>query len=506
MTEETTTSDDGTNGSDGGIVITDNPLEANGGSEEDDGAVEAQPQSEEPNQGGSVENTDAEIPDEEVVDSSVTTAADRIAESNVQTEQDAAANDDTDTGVDETRPQEGQNSDEDESSGVSNAENEGDAQGPNQHSEKDPEEQVSGTEPPQTDAETAGEAADGGSQSQEEEVGVHTEAPTGADPDGTVDVATGSTEKAESSPEVDGNSDAEPTGDTSTQGSQASGETDSPNELGGESAVHEAVSDEPASGTPEKLRFSAEAGELRTFFNQASVLVDECKLQATREGLLIRAVDAANVGMVDVSFTTNLCEAFVATRGVIGLNLDRVEDVLKLANASDIVEFEFDQQTRKMEIRNNGLDYTLSTIDPKSIREEPEIPDLELTVESVLTVDAMKRGLKAASMVSEHVTIQSEAASSSEEVVIEAEGDTDTVELEINGDDIVDYQAGNAPDNTVESMFSLDYLKSMKKAFPTGSDTEPLDIRFGSEFPINVVYSQEAIRTEYMLAPRIQGD
>ncbi|WP_251342083.1 DNA polymerase sliding clamp [Haloplanus halophilus] len=240
------------------------------------------------------------------------------------------------------------------------------------------------------------------------------------------------------------------------------------------------------------------ASTLRDALDSVSVLVDECKVRLNEDGLSIRAVDPANVGMVDLSLDSAAFESYEADGGVIGVNLTRLEDIAGMGNAGDLVHLELDEETRKLHIRIDGLSYTLALIDPDSIRQEPDIPDLDLPARIVVEGNQLDRGITAADMVSDHINLRVDEAA--ETFHIEAEGDTDDVDFELGTDDLIALEAGPA-----DSLFSLDYLKDMNKAIP--GDAE-VTIELGEEFPVKLHYefAEGLGNVTFMLAPRIQSD
>ncbi len=240
------------------------------------------------------------------------------------------------------------------------------------------------------------------------------------------------------------------------------------------------------------------ASTLRDALDSVSVLVDECKIRLNEEDLSIRAVDPANVGMVDLTLDAAAFESYEADGGVIGVNLGRLEDIAGMANSGDLVHLELDEETRKLHIEMEGLSYTLALIDPDSIRQEPDIPELDLPASIVVEGAQLDRGIKAADMVSDHIALRVDEAE--EAFYIEAQGDTDDVDLKLERDDLIDLTAGPA-----NSLFSLDYLKDMNKAIP--KDTE-VTIDLGEEFPVKLHYefAEGLGHVTYMLAPRIQSD
>ena len=240
------------------------------------------------------------------------------------------------------------------------------------------------------------------------------------------------------------------------------------------------------------------ASTLRDALDSVSVLVDECKIHLNEDELSIRAVDPANVGMVDLSLDAAAFESYEADGGVIGVNLSRLEDIAGMANSGDLVHLELDEETRKLHIEIEGLSYTLALIDPDSIRQEPDIPDLDLSATVALEGNQLGRGITAADMVSDHIALRVDEEA--ETFHIEAQGDTDDVDLELAREDLIDLTAGPA-----NSLFSLDYLKDMNKAVP--SDAE-VTAEVGEEFPVKLHYefAEGLGHVTYMLAPRIQSD
>lgn len=227
-------------------------------------------------------------------------------------------------------------------------------------------------------------------------------------------------------------------------------------------------------------------------------LVDECKIHLNEDGLVIRAVDPANVGMVDFQLESAAFESYEADSGVIGVNLTRLGDIAGMTGTDDNVHFELDESTRKLHIKFDGLSYTLALIDPDSIRQEPDIPDLDLSATVTLESAQFNRAMTAADMVSDHVSLRVD--DTDDTFVVEAEGDTDDVSFELDRDDLIDLQAAPA-----HSLFSLDYLKDMNKSVPSGVE---LELNLGEEFPMKLFYdiADGNGHVVFMLAPRIQSD
>jgi proliferating cell nuclear antigen len=241
-----------------------------------------------------------------------------------------------------------------------------------------------------------------------------------------------------------------------------------------------------------------DAETLGDALDSVSVLVEECKIHLEEDGLRIRAVDPANVGMVDLELDASAFESYEADGGLIGVDLSRLQDIAGMADKGQLVELELDEETRKLHTQIDGLEYTLALIDPDSIRQEPDIPDLDLSAEIVVEGSDIGRAVTAADMVSDHIALGVDADAAL--FYVDAEGDTDDVHFELDTGDLIGLDPGDA-----HSLFSLDYLGDIQKAIP--GDAE-VTMELGEEFPVKLhfEFAEGQGRVTYMLAPRIQSD
>jgi len=240
------------------------------------------------------------------------------------------------------------------------------------------------------------------------------------------------------------------------------------------------------------------AETLQATLDSVGVLVDECKIHLDDGGIEIRAVDPANVGMVDLSLDASAFESYEADGGLIGVNLVRLQDIAGMADSDQLVHLELDEETRKLHISIDGLEYTLALIDPESIREEPDLPELDLAATIVIEGRDIDRAVTAADMVSDHIELGVDEAD--EVFYVKAQGDTDDVHLELDAEDLIDLVVGPA-----SSLFSLDYLQDMNKAIPKDAE---VTMELGDEFPVKLHFdiAEGEGSVTYMLAPRIQSN
>jgi len=224
-------------------------------------------------------------------------------------------------------------------------------------------------------------------------------------------------------------------------------------------------------------------------------LVNECKIHLTGGGLSIAAVDPANVGMVSLYLDAAAFESYEAAGGTIGVDLERLGDVVGMADSGDLVRLELDDETRKLHIEAGGLSYTLALIDPEAIRQEPDIPDLDLPATTRLPAGELERGVTAADLCSDHISLGAD-----EDVfLMSAMGDTDDVRVTVDAEECERHDTSES----VRSLFSLDYLDDM-----TGPMAGDVTVRVGDEFPAKMHWSCAEGHGEVtmMLAPRIASE
>ena len=269
--------------------------------------------------------------------------------------------------------------------------------------------------------------------------------------------------------------------------------TDAPDEDSIEEASPlDSVPDEP----PAAFRAAIRASRLKNVLSTLRALVDEARVRITEDGLTVRAVDSANVAMDDLALGAAAFESFEASPGTLGLDLDRLADPVSLASKDDLIQLYLDLESGKLIVLVDGLRYSIACLDATTIRAEPTLPEFDLPATVTVNREALQRGVKAADLVADHIRVRME--DNGEVLVVEAEGDTDAVVLELDGDEIDIVAAGDA-----SALFSLDYLKKLVRTIPKGT-TVTIDL--GESFPLILSYDLadgEGAITR-MLAPRIE--
>jgi len=299
--------------------------------------------------------------------------------------------------------------------------------------------------------------------------------------------------------------------------------------------------DTPVEDTDEKLRFDAPDdadvsilthGEpIREFVRLQTPLVDEARWQFTDDGIVVQAVDPANVGMIDLDaydggfdqyrkrtddlevgmpLTTggNLKNALAfARKGRGSDNGDPVRiDILDRGKRVRIAILRPDQNTKRVS--------EFYAIDPDSMRQKPDIPDLNLTYRAAPGIEPLTDGIRDLDRSHDHVwftaidrtlVIGSQPTRNPTMAGNAGAESVDTVEFPnaawstTTDDGAVEHAHG--------SMFSANFLRDFTKAIDA-TKMDRVTLKFGDEFPTIMAFEHDdwGFDGQYMLAPRISND
>src|SRR5438046_6315606 len=120
-----------------------------------------------------------------------------------------------------------------------------------------------------------------------------------------------------------------------------------------------------------KAKLKAEV--LKTMLDAVATLVDEAKIHVSAEGLSLKAVDPAHVAMVDLSLGK---KAFVEFKGSdldMGVDLDKLKDILKLAGSGDLLDVEYKEDAHKLVFKIGHITRRMSLVDTANMG-DPKVP------------------------------------------------------------------------------------------------------------------------------------
>jgi len=239
------------------------------------------------------------------------------------------------------------------------------------------------------------------------------------------------------------------------------------------------------------------ADVLKEFVGVISTLTDEAKFIINPKGIAVKAVDPAHVAMVDLTMNAKAFESYSASDAGIGVDIEKLAEVLRLAKSDDKISLKFDEEKNKLVVQVENITRRMSLVDTAGMS-EPKVPDLNLPVKVVAKTAELERGIRASEAVSDHVALI--ASPEGFELVSKGEAD-DYVSLNLSKKLLVELNCKER----VKSLFSLDYFSKMIKAVVT---SENIVMNIGTDYPVKMEFdiAKGNGHATYLLAPRIESE
>ncbi len=244
------------------------------------------------------------------------------------------------------------------------------------------------------------------------------------------------------------------------------------------------------------FKAKVKAETLKTVLDAVHTLVDEAKITIAPEGISLKAVDPAHVAMVDLSLGKGAFVEYGAEDMELGVDLDKLKDILKLAGSGDEIQIEYKEDSHRLVFKIGHLTRRMALVDTQAMS-DPKVPNLNLPNHITVMASELMHGIKASESVSDHIALQ--AKDNTFELL--ADGDTDQVHLKLEGDAIIKIEA---PEEA-RSLFSLDYFSNMVKAVKAG---DAVTLHLGTDYPVKMEFdiADGGGHITYLLAPRIESE
>jgi len=235
---------------------------------------------------------------------------------------------------------------------------------------------------------------------------------------------------------------------------------------------------------------------LKELVDVVSTLVDETKVNATKEGVSVRAVYPAHVAMVDLSLEKGAFENYKADDQELGLDLDKVKEVLRLAKMGETIDLKYDEDKNKLILNVGNITRRMALVDTAGMS-DTKVPNLNLPAKLTVRVEELRQGIRASENVSDHIAL----TVSPDGFAMQGEGDTDSVDLKLGKDFLDELESKEQ----VRSMFPLDYFSNMIKAITTAPS---VTMYLGNDYPVKLEFQIGGGKgkVKYLLAPRIESD
>jgi len=250
----------------------------------------------------------------------------------------------------------------------------------------------------------------------------------------------------------------------------------------------------------------------RPWFNTIHALVGECHIHADTDGIHVRAVDPSNVGYVDTRISPAAFDEYELDAGDeyrTGVNTNTLASAATIARkgatTADPLTLSFDGERHvTLETERDYASTTvergrsLDLIDPASIRSEPDLVDLDMSVRG--RIDSLPFRDVLDSM-SEHA----EFVPDGDDLVVAEDLDTEASVARFR--DVLT----ESPDDADPTVFSLDYLQDMASAI-RDAKADTVEVLFAPEIPMRLRFERTnddgdvLYDGSYLLAPRIRTD
>ena len=247
------------------------------------------------------------------------------------------------------------------------------------------------------------------------------------------------------------------------------------------------------------LRITAKQQLMREIVDILSVLTSEAKLVWGEKGLSISVVDGSHVALLSATIADECFETYEVEPVEIGLDLQKMRDLLTLAGPSDLVEMDYDDAVGAINVRVGEVLMILRGIDTSTM-DNPNQPNLELKSKATIGSEKLSRALRAAKFVGGEVDLSMDKNQLAVSVTVEAgEG--------VN----VKFESGELSElvcaSPTHSTYSLQYLGELTKKL-AGGFTNEVSLEFEEKYPLRLTWMSNdgGARWTYFLAPRIVND
>ncbi|MGC8913046.1 MAG: DNA polymerase sliding clamp [Thermoplasmata archaeon] len=242
------------------------------------------------------------------------------------------------------------------------------------------------------------------------------------------------------------------------------------------------------------LNAKIKAETLKEVVELIHTLVDEVKMNFGKSELGVKAVDPSHVAMIYLILKNTGFEEYDSKGLEIGVELEKLKEVLKLAKPGDVVTLKYDEDKNKLVVEISAFKRYIPLLDIASISDAKE-PSLTHTAKAVVDVEMLRQGIRGTESVSSHLTIEIKP----DTFKLEGEAEQDKVEMVLHKDSgEVEIEAKEP----AKSMYALDYFSNVVKAI---SSAQKVTLHIGKDYPLKMEFEFAGGNgnARFLLAPRM---
>lgn len=243
------------------------------------------------------------------------------------------------------------------------------------------------------------------------------------------------------------------------------------------------------------LALTVSGNKIREVFSYGNVIVDECILEISEDGLCFSGIDERQIGMFSVSVDEELFESYEAKKNVIGLPVGKFVSVLDLVRKDDVLRLYIDENGKKLNVSCRGLEYTLSLVNPDHVNSTSAVDELEHGTTIVMDGDKFSNVIDGIAGMYNFVEW---SVDPEEGISVVAENEESMFDSSFNRSDLVRTEFTDC-----SGEYRVEYFVDINKSLPRNKH---IAMQLDDDYPakINFTSNNGNCSVEYVLAPRIK--
>lgn len=237
---------------------------------------------------------------------------------------------------------------------------------------------------------------------------------------------------------------------------------------------------------------------IRKVFKAASSLIDEAPIKISEEGLSIRALDLAEVSMIDMVLSKEAFEVFELNRPIkANIRLSDVLNLLKFESKSEKLEMVFKEDKVTFRVSN---EFTRMFTVPIFFSEDKDLPLPRVSLGNSFEtkVSTIKHLLESGKHVSDYISISVE----NNTVLLSAKGEISEYQV------ILTVEEGNLINPVLKEVSRASYdLKRLSSIVSSLLFSENVKVEFDTDMPLKMSQKMEDVPNStvtFYIAPRME--
>jgi len=240
------------------------------------------------------------------------------------------------------------------------------------------------------------------------------------------------------------------------------------------------------------MKFEIDAKKIKEIINACSIINNECNFSIDENGWKTTVSDPGNVSMLSVFANKDAFYEYDLSSNEneiseIGLDLFKINDILKIFDDKDWIVMEIDDQAEKIVIGTDNIEYNITLLDKEYVN-TARPPEINYNCNVVVGGKDFYKSCIACRKISKYIYIGIDV--SNEVFYLRGDNDADSIRVTVPG------SIDNIPEENIESLFSYEFLEKFVKLF----NKDDMRIYIGNDYPLKIdIYGYV-----FLLAPRLE--